>query len=518
MTQPVLIRTSRGGGVADARGVIVGSEKQDTGFAGAGGALLLERCSGGVAMHPNGCASDSAGWRVLAVGKSTEVQRHEAAAGAFVIDAGDAVLVPGMVNAHTHLDLTHIGPRALASATMSPGECGGFETRDDSFVAWIEMIRRERHTDPALIARSVERGCALSRSAGVVAIGDIAGAPRGRSSLVPARAMSRAGMMGVSFLEFFAIGRGLWTFQTWLQKLLASAAIETAERGLGVRIGLQPHAPNTVDARAYQWATAYAARAGLTLCSHVGESAAEAEFVRHARGPQRELLERLGLWDDDILTQIRREGHASHPVVHALNAMAAHSSPLLVHVNDLGVGDERKRLIERLARANATVVYCPRASAYFGAHEVFGPHGYRELLEAGVNVALGTDSIVNLPASSATAVGDEAMVDGRAEPPRGPGRGMSVWDECRLLFERDGTDALTLLSMATTRGARALGLDERLFLFTPGERVAGVVRVGGGKADERGSNNPASVGVLEQALRSDQPAALVVGPKGMEHR
>ena len=110
-----------------------------------------------------------------------------------------------------------------------------------------------------------------------------------------------------------------------------------------------------------------------------------------------------------------------------------------------------------LAETGTSVAYCPRSSHYFRNHESFGPHRYRDMLAAGINVCLGTDSIVNLPPDESDR--------------------LSTLDETRFLCRRDGTDPLTLLRMATVNGARALDLDPDLFIFRSGlpHPVAGLI-------------------------------------------
>ena len=112
---------------------------------------------------------------------------------------------------------------------------------------------------------------------------------------------------------------------------------------------------------------------------------------------------------------------------------------------------------------SASIAYCPRASAYFGADQHFGSHRYRDFIAAGLTVALGTDSVINLPAAS-------VIPDGS---------GLSILEEMRFLHARDGDDPLALLAMGTIHGARVLGLDESLFTFTRGAEIAGLVAIDG---------------------------------------
>lgn len=359
-----------------------------------------------------------------------------------VIDRSGCVLLPGLVNAHTHLDLTRLGPRP--------------HDPDQGFVAWVDMIRAERPTEPGAIDEAVRFGARLSLAGGVVAVGDILGAAGGRPTTSGLGSLAASPLRGVGFIEFFGIGNRTARAVRSLGALAEELAGCSSGRNAGdLRAGLQPHAPNTISIELYRHCAELARRLNLPLATHLAETADERLFVAEGRGPQRELLERLGIWDDLELAHI---GHGRHPVEHLAGVLG--SAPFLTaHVND--ADDEA---IATLARTKSSVAYCPRASAYFDAPGWLGPHRYREMLRAGVNVCLGTDSIVNLDT---------------------PGR-ISVLDDARLLRRRDGVDGRMLIAMMTTNGAAALGLDPAGFLLKPGGRPIGVVAVpadGGHSAD-----------------------------------
>ncbi|HZW09394.1 MAG TPA: amidohydrolase family protein [Phycisphaerales bacterium] len=440
--------------------------------------LVRIRCAGvadPVATHPGATdllvrlgPTDPRGRRsleVIAIGTAAQVNAHGEAARADAVGLDDSVLLPGLVNAHTHLDLTHLGP---------------LEHRpEDGFVAWVERIRAGRAHDAEAIAGAVRQGIELSLRAGTVLVGDIAGAPGGRPSLAPLHTLALSPLRGISFLEFFAIGsRERDSLERVEQTLRGAPAIDQAS---GVRLGLQPHAPNTVGLAGYRRAGEWARRWRLRLATHLAETPEEREFVLCGTGPQRAMLERFGLWSDAMLGEI---GSGRSPVEHLAPVLAG-SEYLLAHVNDLG--EDHALAIEMLRAAGASVAYCPRASAYFGAPSHFGPHRYREMLRAGVNVCLGTDSVVNLPPGCE----------------RSEGCGMSVLDEARLLFRRDGADPEQLLAMMTVNGARALGWeDHSRFSFRAGSRPLGLVAVG------VGGSRP-GVSASARLLESDRPATLL---------
>lgn len=372
----------------------------------------------------------ASGRRVLAVAPLDEVlTTHPQAQRARRIDRPGHVLIPGLVNAHCHLDLTIIGPQPRDPAAP--------------FTDWLRAIRDRRPTDPATIAASVREGVGFCRRGGVCVVGDIAGAVRGAPSIAAARALHESGMAGVSFIEFFAIGTGEARRLAELRGLLGDPWRPSS----GLRLGLQPHAPYSVSPAAYRAAAALAAAGGMPLMTHLAESVDEHEFIASAAGPQRELLRELGLWTDEINAEF---GRGASPVAH-LAAACPTARVAAVHVN--GCSDVDLAL---LARLRWPVVYCPRASGYFDAPARFGPHRHRDMLDAGIPVAVGTDSIVNLPSGTDR---------------------LSTLDEVRLLHRRDGTDPQRLLAMATVHGAAALGLDPLLVSLVPGASPIGVLAV-----------------------------------------
>ncbi len=378
--------------------------------------------------------------RLLALGTPPQVDTHEAARRSIVHRLPGHVIVPGLVNAHTHLDLTHIGPRE--------------HDPDRGFVPWIDMVRRERRTDDESIGASVRDGIALNLRGGSVAIGDIAGSPRGNMTLAPWRELHSAGVLGVSYLEFFGIGGVRTKAQAQVEAMIAGDAWRDARRQ-GTRTGsvpgLQPHAPYSVDRRLYERIAQIAAGESVPLATHLAETLDERQFVRDGSGPNVDFLKALGIWDQSILEEV---GRGASPVAH-LRGVLSRSRWCLAHVHDASNED-----IELLAGSRASVAYCPTAGEYFGAARSFGPHRYRDMLRAGVNVCLGTDSVVNLPATR-VAVG-----------------GISILDEMRVLHQRDHADALTLLAMGTTNGARALQLDAAWFRWTQGGPIAGAIAIG----------------------------------------
>ncbi|MFW6336815.1 MAG: amidohydrolase family protein, partial [Phycisphaeraceae bacterium] len=236
------------------------------------------------------------------------------------------LLVPALVNAHAHLDLTH------APATPYRG----------NFTAWLEHIISHRTQDPALVREAVRHGLELSRAAGVGVVGDVAGSRTAVEARMAAEAEAASGspeeQRGVSFLECFGIGNG------GVARLMETAAgLLDVEPACGVRRGLSPHAPYSVSPEAYDAAAAFARRHGLPLQTHAAETAEEIEFTQNATGSFAAMLQRLGRWESHT------KGTGQHPIDLLANRLSPPAS--LVHCN---VAEQRH--FDVLARSGLAVV------------------------------------------------------------------------------------------------------------------------------------------------------------------
>lgn len=358
------------------------------------------------------------------------------------VDRPRSVILPALVNVHCHLDLSHLGPMRW----------------DGDFVSWIEQLRPARAETDEAIAASVQRGIELALAGGTALVGDIAGV----GSLVPIRQLRASDLAGVSFLEVFGLGdRQVGAVETMQQALGDCPAIER-----GIRLGLQPHAPYSCGKAVYE----AAAQLERPLATHLAETLEELEFVDRATGPLAAMLKRFGVWADSIA------GQQCHPIEY-LAQILSQRPMVAAHLNYLDSGH-----VERLADWPITVAYCPRASAYFGhPHAGRPPHRYRDMVELGVNVALGTDALPCLDT---------------------PDR-ISVLDEMRFLYRRDGVDPIALLRMATVAGASALGFDGSLVTLAPGP-TAGLLAV---QIDSDDPDEP-----LAQVLLRDDAPQWVAGP------
>jgi cytosine/adenosine deaminase-related metal-dependent hydrolase len=266
-------------------------------------------------------------------------------------DLGDAVILPGLVNAHTHLDLT-----GLAGVAPFNGD----------FTEWLRtVIRHRRARSPEQVSADVRAGLALSLRSGVTLLGDIAGGGLSWPLLEagPARSVVFYELLGSTISRAEAArDQG----EAWLAGHSATPWCRPALSG---------HAPYSVHRDLFRWAAQRSLPDGAPLAVHLAETREEEELLTRRSGPFRAFLEELGVWEPAGLATSAAE------VVDLCRGPRT----LFIHANHLGADVELP--------ANASVVYCPRTHAFFG----HPPHPFRSLLARGVNVALGTDSLASNP-------------------------------------------------------------------------------------------------------------------------
>ncbi|MEM6392101.1 MAG: amidohydrolase family protein [Planctomycetota bacterium] len=350
----------------------------------------------------DGAAIAVQGGRILAVGRPADLPSPTED----THDLGDALVTPAHVNAHAHLELSAIGSQPY------PGD----------FIPWVTLLRQAAPPDDhGWFANAARDAAQASLDAGVGTIGDIT------SGLDVHHARQAAGLHGITFLELFGLAEPF--DQPALARIPHVVAADDDT------LGFQPHAPYSAGPRLF----AAAAKSNRPVCTHLAELPEELRFVAHGDGPFRDFLQQLGKWND---ASAAAYGQGLSPVAW-MRPHLEQSPWLIAHGNYLTDDD-----IAILAGTQTSVAYCPFASAYFGHTD----HRYRDLLAAGVNVCLGTDSIVCQPADEPQPLG--------------------LLPQMRFLHQRDGTDPDTLLAMATTHGATALGLPRNTAALTPGAPAA----------------------------------------------
>ncbi len=316
---------------------------------------------------------------------------------------GNVALVPGLVNAHTHLEFSDL------AEPISPAA---------PFTDWIRaLVAYRRSRAPSESA--VPAGKREAEKSGTTCLGEIASPGWSPADLDP------TGARVVVFQELL----GLAAEQHEPQLTLARDHLQQRRRERLV-YGLSPHAPYSVRPPLYEALVKLAAETSCPLAVHLAETRAELELLRAGTGEFVELLRGFDVWDPIAIPRGTRPLDYLRPLADVPHA-------LVIHGNYLD-GDEIAFLAEH---RNISVVYCPRTHAYFGHQS----HPWQRMLDAGVSVALGTDS-------------------------RGSNPDLSLWRELQFLrCTFPDVDPALLLELGTIRGARALGLDGEIGTLTPGK-------------------------------------------------
>jgi cytosine/adenosine deaminase-related metal-dependent hydrolase len=353
------------------------------------------------------------GWVALENGRIVDTGNGPAAG---TIELGHAAILPALVNVHTHLELSYLHGR------IPP---------EDRFSTWIRavMARRRQHPDPAAVDLVDAARAAIdhAHACGTGLIGDVS------NTLISVPLLSESRMAAHVFYELL----GFNAADARARVQAARERVDGLITGANVRVGLAPHAPYSVAPPMFAAIRAdLDARPNQVSSVHLGESAEEAEFVRHGTGELRAMLEELGVWTDawrDVLPS------ATSPVGYLLKIGFLDGCVMVVH----GVQFDGEDLT-RLAALGVTIASCPRSNAYVGA----GAPPLEAFYAMDVDVAFGTDSL----ASVADLNVFSELKEARRLAPRVPAR--------------------TLLESATLAGARALRFEREFGSIETGKKGA----------------------------------------------
>jgi aminodeoxyfutalosine deaminase len=326
------------------------------------------------------------------------------------IDLGEVAVLPGLVNAHTHLELSWMRGRIPET---------------DDFGRWIRAIidlKQQSAGQADAIAASITEGIHEARAFGTAVVGDIANTPS------TSRPLAEQGMAAVVFHELLGF-RGE-DAAILIQE--AAARLESEPVSNLVRHALAPHAPYSVSPALFGLIRAEMERDPFARSSvHLGESAAEIEFLQHGTGACRAALEQLGKWDPSWVCP------RSGPLEYLDGMGFLDNRVLAVH----GVHFTAAELT-RMAELGITLVTCPRGNMRTGA----GVPPIEEFFQSGVHVAVGTDSLASVPDLNL----------------------FSELEQMRRLAP--ALPARVLLESATINGARALGFDADFGTIDSGKR------------------------------------------------
>jgi cytosine/adenosine deaminase-related metal-dependent hydrolase len=322
-----------------------------------------------------------------------------------VHDLGQAAVLPGLVNAHTHLELSWLRGRVPPAAT---------------FIDWIKQLfltrggRHERHDDTDVLD-ATRAAIRELRDGGVSAVGDIS------NSLASVGPLRDEGLRGIVFHELlgFNLPHG--------HRIAETRPARDRARQIGrddVRVSLAPHACYSVSPEMFRAIREELDQASLRITSvHVAESESEMEFLERGTGGWPALLRWVGSWVEGW----QPPGCGPVEFLDTLAFLDPHT--LVVH--GVQLADES---LAHLARIGCTLVTCPRSNEWVGA----GVPPVARFYASGVPVAVGTDSLASV-------------------------EDLNVFSELKTMrWLAPAVPARSLLESATLVGARALGLGDRL--------------------------------------------------------
>ena len=327
-------------------------------------------------------------------------------------DLPEAALLPGLVNCHTHLELSSLSD----PVTNGP------------FAAWLVAVIERRRAIP-LTGQSAAAlaGARQLLQSGTTCVGEVSSAGQSLGAL------RSLGLRGVVYREIL----GLMPEEAGPRLQAAEAELgvmQEAVRGGLLRVGLSPHSPYSLSEELLRACGSMLLRWQLPCCIHTAESAEETEFLSTGGGA---IADRLYPAVGCRIPPRRQLAQSPIQYLDGLGALACR--PLLVHAVHVDQSDAR-----RILRSGASVAHCPRSNARLS--DGSAPVG--DFLALGIPVGLGTDSLASVPT-------------------------LDLWDEMRaaVVGQAGRLTPSQALEMATLGGARALGIADQVGSLTPGKRA-----------------------------------------------
>jgi cytosine/adenosine deaminase-related metal-dependent hydrolase len=328
-------------------------------------------------------------------------------------ELGDAILVPGLVNTHTHLDLTAMR-----------GTLDGL-----AFFDWVRTLTRARAelTDASLLAAARD-GIVEGLLAGITTYADTAPNAAGFD------AMLDLGVRGIAFREVFGPdpAQAPASLAGLRQHVNEMRARETAL----VKVGVSPHAPYSVSDELFRAVGEYAAAENLPLAVHIAESEAESRLIERGEGPFADFLTGRNI-------AVAARGTSPIDALTRTGIVRAHT--LLIHAVRVRAAE-----IPALAGSGCGIAHCPASNAKL-AH---GTAPLAEFVAAGARVGLGSDSMAS---NDRMDILEEARLAVLAQRARGP--------------RHDVVSAEAALRLATLGGAEALRLDAQIGSLDVGKQA-----------------------------------------------
>jgi 5-methylthioadenosine/S-adenosylhomocysteine deaminase len=355
------------------------------------------------------------GSEIVAVGTRGDITSQ--LPGVEVEDFGDAAILPGFVNCHSHLELTAMR--------------GALDDVEHDFRSWLLKVQdlRSAMTDADIEAAAIA-GAREGAAAGVTCFGDI-----GRNGRAGLNALKTVGLRGVLFQETDFSPDNRTSDEDFAKLGATYEALKNDETEL-VRVGLSPHSTYTVSSRLFEMIAQYAILNRIPLTIHTAEARDEMALLTRGEGFFTEVYEKYGVeWHSPRCTPVE--------YLTRLGVLAAR--PLLAHCVNVSPSD-----LAKINANGAKIAHCPKSNAKFG-------HGYapfEAFLDAGIAVGLGSDSVAS---SNVCDMLEESRFATLAARNRA--------GSSRFITAKE------MLEVATLGGGRSLGLDHLIGTLEAGKQA-----------------------------------------------
>jgi cytosine/adenosine deaminase-related metal-dependent hydrolase len=409
------------------------------------------------------------GTKIVAVGKASEIIPRFPGAG--IQNFGASVILPGLINAHSHLELTVMR--------------GFLEGEEQDFFAWLRKLTIARLAmTPDDLFVSATCGAIEAVRAGITCVGD--------SSSFAAQSMKalrEIGLRGTVYQESF--GPDAKLAHDNVAKLRDQlAALRVLESEI-VRAGVSPHAPYTVSAPQLELISRLAIDEKLPLMMHAAESASEQSFM----------MEGTGAFADNLRSRsIEWKAPGISTIQYLSRLGVLDTKPLLAHC--ITVDDEDIAVIKS---SGAGIAHCPKSNAKLG----HGRAPFAKFIAAGVRVGLGSDSVASNNNCDLIEEARFATLLGRVSEARPSGRAALAHDAIADARASDTVSADQALFAATLGGARVLDLDNRIGALAAGMQ-ADLIAVGLEGVHQRPVSNAADT-LIFSSSGSDVRLTMIAG-------
>jgi cytosine/adenosine deaminase-related metal-dependent hydrolase len=354
------------------------------------------------------------GWLTVDHGRIVALGRRAANDPTPGVELGDVAVMPGLVNAHTHLELSYLRDQVPPAS---------------SFTGWARQIvdeRRKRMQQPSrdpVITAAVDAAIDESVRSGTAVVGEIT-----NTMFLPFERLARSPLAGVVFWELIG-----FNMDGDFDAVVAHAIADLGELPASDRLrpSLAAHAPYSVAPLFFRAIKKAVGRMPFVPCSvHLAENVEEVELLKTGAGPWKALMKDIGSWNHAWTAP------GVGPVQYLDDMGFIDNRLLVVHGVQLSPPD-----LAKLKERGATLVTCPRSNGHTGA----GDPPIVDFYKSGIRVAIGTDSLASSP-------------------------DLNVFAEVATLHAlAPSVPAASLLQSATIQGARALGFDADYGTIEPGK-------------------------------------------------